>query len=45
MRAAVMEAVRKPLIVKEMPDPKCPADGVILRSEVTHKFGYYGHVT
>jgi len=33
MKAAVMEAVRKPLVVKEMPDPKCPSDGVILRSE------------
>jgi D-arabinose 1-dehydrogenase-like Zn-dependent alcohol dehydrogenase len=33
MRAAVMEAVRKPLVVKEMPDPACPPNGVILRSE------------
>jgi alcohol dehydrogenase len=33
MRAAVMEAVRKPLVVKDMPDPSCPPDGVILRSE------------
>jgi D-arabinose 1-dehydrogenase-like Zn-dependent alcohol dehydrogenase len=28
-----MEAVRKPLVVKEMPDPKCPPNGVILRAE------------
>ena len=33
MRAAVMEAVRKPLVVKEVPDPKCPPDGVIIRAE------------
>jgi len=33
MRAAVMEAVRKPLVVKEVADPKCPANGVILRAE------------
>jgi D-arabinose 1-dehydrogenase-like Zn-dependent alcohol dehydrogenase len=33
MRAAVMEAVRKPLVVKEVPDPSCPANGVILRAE------------
>jgi D-arabinose 1-dehydrogenase-like Zn-dependent alcohol dehydrogenase len=33
MRAAVMEAVRKPLVVKEVPDPKCPPDGAIIRSE------------
>ena len=33
MRAAVMEAVRKPLVVKDMPDPKCPPNGVIIRAE------------
>jgi D-arabinose 1-dehydrogenase-like Zn-dependent alcohol dehydrogenase len=33
MRAAVMEAVRKPLVVKEVPDPKCPPNGVIVRTE------------
>jgi D-arabinose 1-dehydrogenase-like Zn-dependent alcohol dehydrogenase len=33
MRAAVMEAVRQPLVVKEMPDPECPSNGVVLRSE------------
>ena len=33
MRAAVMEAVRKPLVVKEVPDPKCQPNGVILRAE------------
>ena len=33
MRAAVMEAVRKPLVVKDMPDPACPPNGVILRAE------------
>jgi D-arabinose 1-dehydrogenase-like Zn-dependent alcohol dehydrogenase len=34
MRAAVMEAVRQPLVVKEMPDPECAPNGVILRSEI-----------
>ena len=33
MRAAVMEAIRKPLVVKDMPDPQLPADGAILRAE------------
>ncbi|HKV53599.1 MAG TPA: alcohol dehydrogenase catalytic domain-containing protein, partial [Candidatus Binataceae bacterium] len=33
MRAAVMEGVRKPLVVKDVPDPKCPPNGVILRAE------------
>ena len=33
MKAAVMEAVRKPLVVKEVADPKCPANGVIVRTE------------
>ena len=33
MRAAVMEAVRKPLTVKEVADPKCPPNGVIVRAE------------
>jgi D-arabinose 1-dehydrogenase-like Zn-dependent alcohol dehydrogenase len=28
-----MEAVRKPLVVKEVPDPKCRRNGVILRAE------------
>lgn len=33
MRAAVMEAVRKPLVVKDVADPSCPSNGVIIRSE------------
>ena len=31
MKAAVMEAVRKPLVVRDMPDPQCPPNGVIIR--------------
>ncbi|MGH7863675.1 MAG: zinc-dependent alcohol dehydrogenase family protein [Candidatus Binataceae bacterium] len=33
MRAAVFEATRKPLVVKEMPDPKCAPNGAIVRVE------------
>ena len=33
MRAAVIEGIRKPLVVKEMPDPACPPHGVIVRVE------------
>ena len=33
MRAAVMEAVRQPLVVREMPDPDTPPNGVRLRVE------------
>jgi alcohol dehydrogenase len=33
MRAAVMEAVGKPLVVKEMPDPQCMPNGAIVRVE------------
>jgi len=33
MKAAVMEAVRKPLVVKDVPDPSCPTNGVIIRAE------------
>lgn len=33
MRAAVMEAVRAPLVVREVPDPACPRDGAIVRVE------------
>ena len=32
MRAAVIEALHQPLIVKEVPDPECPPDGVIIRT-------------
>lgn len=32
MRAAVIEALNQPLIVKEVPDPECPPDGVIIRT-------------
>jgi D-arabinose 1-dehydrogenase-like Zn-dependent alcohol dehydrogenase len=33
MRAAVMEGIRKPLVVRDMPDPEMPAHGVMLRVE------------
>ncbi len=33
MRAAVMEALRQPLVVKDVPDPQCPPDGAIIRTE------------
>jgi D-arabinose 1-dehydrogenase-like Zn-dependent alcohol dehydrogenase len=33
MRAAVMEAIRKLLVVKDMPDPQLAAGGAILRAE------------
>ena len=33
MRAAVMEGVRQPLVVREMPDPKPARDGVVVRVE------------
>ncbi len=33
MRAAVFEGVRKPLVVREMPDPTVAPDGVVLRVE------------
>jgi D-arabinose 1-dehydrogenase-like Zn-dependent alcohol dehydrogenase len=31
MRAAVVEEIRKPLVVREVPDPECAADGAIVR--------------
>jgi D-arabinose 1-dehydrogenase-like Zn-dependent alcohol dehydrogenase len=33
MRAAVMEALKQPLVVKDMPDPTLAPDGVVLRVE------------
>ena len=33
MKALVMEAVGKPMVVKDVPEPKCPADGAIVRVE------------
>jgi len=33
MRAAVMEGVREPLVVREVPDPECAADGAVIRVE------------
>ena len=33
MRAAVMEAVREPLVVQDVPDPACPPDGAVVRVE------------
>ncbi len=32
MKAAVMEGVRKPLVVRDMPDPECPPNGAILKT-------------
>jgi len=31
MRAAVVEALKQPLVVREVPDPECSPDGVIVR--------------
>ena len=31
MRAAVVEELNKPLVVRSIPDPECPADGAIVR--------------
>jgi D-arabinose 1-dehydrogenase-like Zn-dependent alcohol dehydrogenase len=31
MRAAVVEALSQPLVVREVPDPECPPDGAIVR--------------
>lgn len=33
MRAAVMEGVREPLVVRELPDPECAAHGAVIRVE------------
>jgi D-arabinose 1-dehydrogenase-like Zn-dependent alcohol dehydrogenase len=33
MRAAVFEATKKPLVVKDVPDPKCDANSAIIRVE------------
>lgn len=33
MRAAVMEGVREPLVVRELPDPDCPSHGAVVRVE------------
>jgi D-arabinose 1-dehydrogenase-like Zn-dependent alcohol dehydrogenase len=33
MRAAVFDGIRKPLVVKEMPDPQCAPAGAIIRVE------------
>jgi alcohol dehydrogenase len=33
MRAAVMEAIRKPLVVRDVPDPQCLPNGAVLRVE------------
>ncbi len=33
MRALVMEELRKPLVVREMPDPECADDGVVIKVE------------
>ena len=33
MRAAVFEGVRKPLVVREMPDPTAAPDGAVIRVE------------
>ena len=33
MKAAVLEALRKPLVVKDMPDPQCFPNGAVIRVE------------
>jgi alcohol dehydrogenase len=33
MKAAVMEGIREPLVVRDVPDPTLPANGVVLRVE------------
>lgn len=33
MKALVLEELKKPMVVKEMPDPECTANGVIIRVE------------
>jgi D-arabinose 1-dehydrogenase-like Zn-dependent alcohol dehydrogenase len=33
MRAAVMEGIRQPLVVRDVPDPSPPANGVVVRVE------------
>ena len=30
-----MEAVREPLVVREVPDPACPSDGAVARVEAS----------
>jgi D-arabinose 1-dehydrogenase-like Zn-dependent alcohol dehydrogenase len=35
MKAMVMEEVGKPMVVKDWPEPKCPADGAIVRVEAS----------
>jgi D-arabinose 1-dehydrogenase-like Zn-dependent alcohol dehydrogenase len=35
MKAMVMEEVGKPMVVKDWPQPKCPADGAIVRVEAS----------
>jgi D-arabinose 1-dehydrogenase-like Zn-dependent alcohol dehydrogenase len=35
MKALVMEAVGKPMVVKDWPEPKCPADGAVVRVEAS----------
>ncbi len=35
MKALVMEEVGKPMAVKDWPEPKCPADGAIIRVEAS----------
>ena len=32
MKAAVVEELRKPLVVRDMPDPKCAPDGAVVRT-------------
>lgn len=32
MKAAVLEAIRKPLVVRDVPDPKCPSNGVVVKT-------------
>jgi D-arabinose 1-dehydrogenase-like Zn-dependent alcohol dehydrogenase len=35
MKAMLMEEVGKPMVVKDWPEPKCPADGAVVRVEAS----------
>jgi hypothetical protein len=36
MRAAVIEELARPLVVQDVPEPRCPADGAIVRDGQRH---------
>jgi len=33
MKAAVMEGIREPLVIRDVPDPRPPDNGVVVRVE------------